>query len=335
MNKRYSSFLNLLLVVATSALMLASCGKDGAPGAQGPKGEQGPQGAQGLSGADGSTILSGTEKPASTLGKKGDYYLDRSTTNLYGPKQDTNWGEPLSLKGTKGDAGSNGSNGVAGSQFLSGNGTPDNASGRDGDMYFDKEYAAMYGPKANGNWGLPVSLKAANSMGVKVILVKGFKFSQNVVDLEPNPNSYFGWVNHTFLPATDYSDYNENGLVLVQIRKADDPAAAWTDDVYNETQTIVHASYSLSNSIGVTNSKHIAFRKDGIEIKASVASSIYNDNGGIYAEMLKNEVAKLVSGFSIDIKVVMIPGTQVQLLKQQNIRLDNAKTILEQLHLPN
>jgi hypothetical protein len=338
MNKRYSSFLNLFLVVATSALMLASCGKDGSAGAEGPQGEQGPQGpqgAQGLSGADGSTILSGTGKPAVTLGKKGDYYLDRSTTNLYGPKQENNWGDPLSLKGTKGDAGSNGTNGTAGSQFLSGNGTPNNASGKDGDMYFDKENASMFGPKANGNWGLPVSLKSANSMGVKVILVKGFRFSANVEDTEPNPNAFYGQLNHLFMPATDYNSYNENGLVIVQIRDANDPSGAWSDDVFNETVTHISNSYNINGLIGLSNSKSIRLRKDGIHLAASVSAYVEDYVGGTYDQAVKSEVAKLIANYNIDIKVVMIPGSQVQVLKQQNVRMDNAKAVLEHLNLTN
>ncbi|RZK63467.1 MAG: hypothetical protein EOO95_13415, partial [Pedobacter sp.] len=34
------------------------------------------------------------------MGAVGDYYLDKTSYNLYGPKTETGWGVALSLKGT-------------------------------------------------------------------------------------------------------------------------------------------------------------------------------------------------------------------------------------------
>ena len=76
----------------------------GAPGAPGAAGATGATGAAGTNGAPGSQILSGTGAPAATLGNSGDYYLDKSSGLLYGPKNGTDWGTPTSLIGPAGSA---------------------------------------------------------------------------------------------------------------------------------------------------------------------------------------------------------------------------------------
>jgi hypothetical protein len=67
---------------------------------QGPAGEDGQDGADGQDGKDGSQIHSGTGSPDASLGVVGDYYLDKDSFDLYGPKTDSGWGTPISLKGT-------------------------------------------------------------------------------------------------------------------------------------------------------------------------------------------------------------------------------------------
>ena len=72
----------------------------------------------------GSMILSGRGIPSAEKGQTGDYYLDLSSSELYGPKTKDGWGNSvLNLKGLKGDKGDNGTNGQDGQ-----NGQP----GRDG-----------------------------------------------------------------------------------------------------------------------------------------------------------------------------------------------------------
>lgn len=69
----------------------------------GPKDEVGwgsPVNLQGPSGDDGNEILSGSGTPSGTLGREGDYYLDKDNYNLYGPKSSSGWGTPINLKGT-------------------------------------------------------------------------------------------------------------------------------------------------------------------------------------------------------------------------------------------
>ncbi|KQN32553.1 hypothetical protein ASE92_18325 [Pedobacter sp. Leaf41] len=75
-------------------------GATGATGATGAAGANGTNGINGTNGAPGSKILNGTVTPAADLGAVGDYYLDKTSYNLYGPKTETGWGVALSLKGT-------------------------------------------------------------------------------------------------------------------------------------------------------------------------------------------------------------------------------------------
>ena len=63
----------------------------------------------------GSMILSGEGVPSAEKGQTGDYYLDLSSSALYGPKTKDGWGSSvLNLKGIKGDKGDNGTNGQDG-----------------------------------------------------------------------------------------------------------------------------------------------------------------------------------------------------------------------------
>ena len=57
------------------------------------------------------TILSGSTAPTATIGSVGDYYIDLTSVNLYGPKTTEGWGNPVSLRGLQGQNGTNGQNG--------------------------------------------------------------------------------------------------------------------------------------------------------------------------------------------------------------------------------
>jgi hypothetical protein len=168
-------FFNLFFLAA--ALCLAGCSKTGPAGPQGPqgeKGEQGDQGLQGIPGADGSTIYSDNGKPVADIGKSGDYYLDKNTGDLYGPKTDNGWGNPVNLKGSKGDKGATGATGPQGtkgekgdpgqggkdgSQMLNGTSAPASSTGNIGDYYWNKANFAMYGPKTKDGWGTGIILR--------------------------------------------------------------------------------------------------------------------------------------------------------------------------------
>lgn len=145
-----------MLSVAT-ILFTASCS-----GSEGPEGPKGEQGAQGIPGKDGAVIHSGTGAPAASLGNIGDMYLDKSSSNLYGPKSASGWGTPLNLKGAPGatgTAGATGPAGTAGSRILSGTTNPSASTGTVGDYYLNKTTGDFFGPKTTSGWGTPVNLK--------------------------------------------------------------------------------------------------------------------------------------------------------------------------------
>lgn len=80
-------------------------GQDGQNGQDGEDGKDGQDGEDGKDGKDGSRIFAGDGPPSNSLGKKGDYYLDRDNYDLYGPKTGSGWGTPINLQGPKGDKG--------------------------------------------------------------------------------------------------------------------------------------------------------------------------------------------------------------------------------------
>ena len=58
------------------------------------------KGADGQDGADGSQIFSGTTAPDASLGSVGDFYLNTSNFDLFGPKTPSGWGTPVNLQAT-------------------------------------------------------------------------------------------------------------------------------------------------------------------------------------------------------------------------------------------
>ena len=68
--------------------------------------------------------------PAASLGNEGDLYLDHTTALLYGPKEFSGWGDPVSL--TEGVQGPQGEIGPQGPQGLQGPAGPTGAQGPQG-----------------------------------------------------------------------------------------------------------------------------------------------------------------------------------------------------------
>ena len=58
-------------------------------------GTSGPQGPRGTG------LLNGVGAPSPSLGINGDFYLNTSNMNLYGPKTDSGWGTPTDLVGSQ------------------------------------------------------------------------------------------------------------------------------------------------------------------------------------------------------------------------------------------
>lgn len=147
-NKHLIFFVSAILV-----FWLAS----GCEGPAGPDGTQGIQGPVGPAGENGSMMHAGDGAPDENMGAIGDYYLDKSTAELYGPKTEADgWGSPLKLAGK---------DGKDGSQIYAGTTDPDPSLGDVGDYYLNTATYDLYGPKTDNDWGTPINLQGnANVM---------------------------------------------------------------------------------------------------------------------------------------------------------------------------
>lgn len=63
------------------------------------------EGVAGVDGTDGTSIRSGVSDPQLSDGNVGDFYINSTTTTLFGPKTELGWGVGTSLKGDQGDNG--------------------------------------------------------------------------------------------------------------------------------------------------------------------------------------------------------------------------------------
>ena len=113
-------------------------------------------GATGAAGTNGNTVLNGTVNPnGNVTGAVGDFYLNTSTSILFGPKVSataTTWPTSgVTLVGT------NGTNGTNGNTILNGTVAP-TSQGVNGDFYINTTTSTLYGPKAAGSWPTGVSL---------------------------------------------------------------------------------------------------------------------------------------------------------------------------------
>lgn len=228
---RFSRFLTLLLII--SLPMFAGC--EGEQGPVGPEGPEGPEGPIGPAGEDGSMLYSGSGEPDASTGNIGDYYLDSDTGEMYGPKDDTGWGNPIIvLKGEDGEDGN---------QIHAGGGTPDASLGDLGDFYLDQANYDMYGPKTDNGWGTPVNLKGADgNANVTRYIYPGHDFgSQSSLTLT------VPGISNTEFRNSDWSVYlaNDRGVTNSTFRYYPIPG----DGVY--------ATYSVS--FGNINDTYAAF----------------------------------------------------------------------------
>ena len=109
--------LSLAALCSIIGMGITSCNNEpvqGPQGEQGPVGPQGPAGENGENGEDGSLILHGEGKPADTLGKDTDIYIDSKTGDLY-QKDNGTWTLVMNIKGEDGKDGEDGTNGSSGS----------------------------------------------------------------------------------------------------------------------------------------------------------------------------------------------------------------------------
>ncbi|QCB99505.1 collagen-like protein [Cupriavidus necator H16] len=136
--------------LACLAILLAGCGGgggDSAPASAAPSAS-----AAGPAGANGKTILSGANAPAADVGTDGDFYLNASTSTLYGPKADGAWPAGVSLVGPQGVAG------APGAVLLHGAADPTAADGSKGSFYLNTATNTLFGPKTAEGWPAGVSV---------------------------------------------------------------------------------------------------------------------------------------------------------------------------------
>ena len=144
----------LMAVAVLVALTISNCGKETEKVIERVEVQKGSQ------------ILSGNDVPTTSLGSVGDYYLNKTTMELYGPKTTEGWGNAIGLKGAQGEKGkdgSNGNNGKDGATILSGITAPTTSQGKVGDWYIDTQNKHLYGPKTESGWGTGISLIGSSS----------------------------------------------------------------------------------------------------------------------------------------------------------------------------
>jgi hypothetical protein len=207
----------IYLVTIAIFLLNSSCGKKGAvgpTGAPGGQGAVGPAGPAGANGTAGSIIYSGITDPESTTGTTGDFYLNKTTGLLYGPKTSSGWGTGFSLAGPAGATGATGETGAtgatgaagatgatghtgatgatgttgakggAGNAILTGSGIPAASLGNSGDFYLDITSYMLYGPKTAQGWGPGVSLQG--TPGTIEVQYSGWNYTTSIRDSSIN-----------------------------------------------------------------------------------------------------------------------------------------------------
>ena len=110
--------------------------------------------------------LQGAGAPSSGTGANGDFYLNTSNGDIYGPKTAGAWASSVfniaqGQQGPQGATGATGATGAAGADgktVLNGTGAPSSGLGAIGDFYIDTAAARLYGPKLIGGWGGGISL---------------------------------------------------------------------------------------------------------------------------------------------------------------------------------
>ena len=135
----------LMAVAVLVALTISNCGKETEKVIERVEVQKGSQ------------ILSGNDVPTTSLGSVGDYYLNKTTMELYGPKTTEGWGNAIGLKGAQGEKGK------GGATILSGITAPTTSLGKVGDWYIDTQNKHLYGPKTESGWGTGISLIGSSS----------------------------------------------------------------------------------------------------------------------------------------------------------------------------
>lgn len=310
-------YLTLLFIL--TALTFSACkkGEDGTDGAKGEKGEQG------LKGADGNTIHSGTGTPASSLGNIGDFYLDKNTAELYGPKTTTGWPTPINLKGS---TGATGAAGTPGSKILSGTTAPSSAIGAEGDFYFDTANLAFYGPKTANSWGSAISLGATNA--VTTFLYNNQSFDNVVLENSytntyqiPNFTTYmYNGIRTLNISHLTYQNTYNTGVIFVRLKFSNDNSSTWGPEINKGSGDYNAGSFNYISIGGDDDMDDEIIKASGIIIEGNQETT---------TDALGNNLKNL----KFDVKVVCIPAGVVLTMNSKNIDVKDAKAVAKYLNL--
>ncbi len=108
--------------------------------------------ATGVAGIDGKTVLSGTVDPT-TEGVNGDFYINKSTWFIFGPKAAGVWPAGVSIIGPPG------TNGTNGYSVLNGSGVPSGALGVVNDWYINQLNYDFYLKTGASTWTYKINLR--------------------------------------------------------------------------------------------------------------------------------------------------------------------------------
>ena len=179
-------------IVQRQPVILSSVGPSGSSGTgpTGPPGPAGPTGSTGPTGATGDSTewLTGAGAPGGGTGQNGDFYLDTTNGDVYGPKTGGVWGAPVA--NIKGPTGPTGAAGPTGAQGATGPAGPTGATG-------------PIGPTGStGAIGPTGPTGSSGATGATGIGVNGFFFVSNSLDygVAQGPMTLpvdgdFAWIN--------------------------------------------------------------------------------------------------------------------------------------------
>lgn len=318
MKTKYYSLLGALCLMISVSSCLES--EPGPEGPQGEKGEKGEQGEQGIPGTDGNSLLYGNQPPEATDGKEGDFYIDTQSSELYGPKTASGWGNPTDLQGEAGQDGEDGT------RIYSGSMSPSLAIGELGDFYFQTTTGILFGPKRTTGWGSGVSLKGPQGEPGTANVIASNWTAYNVDRLSPTKAVVYAYLpsatrNHliSVTGASSLYDFvnNENGTLLVYHRNPVDglfslpsfrPIGTWDiksslywslDGTQGWQNRIIIEVDNMSEGAYTFASKSLVFGTDKPEFrfimipKGAVSTAIRDRNVSGLSELPYKDVRKL------------------------------------------
>ena len=104
---------------------------------------------------EGSDIRRGQVPPNNDEGKVGDYYINETTYEIYGPKTAQGWGVAVKFGSAHNES----------SKIRSGAGAPSPNEGYEGDWYIDLANRKLYGPRTRNLWGNGILIGGAPNEG--------------------------------------------------------------------------------------------------------------------------------------------------------------------------